>query len=130
MQPNTGGCGPLGRVQSTSRNTRLILAFRVIDGFFRYYDGKKEHRNGEPAKTWSIGSNKKTHTKNYLFSFYNMDTNRSEYVTITGSTNGKDDAYNSKANNQLVIVETLEDGVGGALPPIYDEHKALFYKSF
>ena len=119
-------------MQRTSRNKELKCAHHFVDGFFRYYDCEKEHRNGDPAKRWLPGSNKKTHTKNYLFSYYNMDTHRSEYVTITGSTNGKDDAYTSKANNQLLIVET-RDGAAedpNALPPIYDTHKLLFYKSF
>lgn len=51
---------------------------------------------------------RKTHCKNYNFDYTNADGER-EYVTITGSTNGKDDAYETKVNSQLVIVE----GTGG-----------------
>lgn len=70
------------------------------------------------------GCSRKTHAKNYLLYYRNADE-EPRWVTITGSTNGKDDAYNSKANNQLAVVEEK-----GGSKNIYQAHKDLFYGTF
>ena len=107
------------------------------DAVFRYYDCEKSLTSAlgsESLQHWDRNNNKKFHTKNYLFVLHNevsRDVWRKEYVTITGSTNGKDDAYESKANNQLVIVETDNDKLNGAaVPPVYEAHKAIFYEAY
>lgn len=78
-------------------------------------------------RSWSPGSNKKSHAKNYQL--YYQGSEGTEWVTITGSTNGKDDAYNRKANNQIVFVER-ERQADGTNPPIYEAHKVALYKSY
>jgi len=101
------------------------------DTGLRYYDCEEQIIGSTSSGTvshWTPGSNKPTHAKNYNLVYHNKDTARTEYVTITGSTNGKDDAYNSKANNQLVIVETSTDD--GSNPPIYQAHKVSLYKAY
>ena len=75
-------------------------------------------------------SNYKTHAKNYQFVYHNAQS-ATEYVSITGSANCKDDAYQTKANNQLVIVETISDiPPGGSNPPVYAAYKEGFYVAF
>jgi len=95
----------------------------------RYHGGQDQlthpYKSGE-IRDWSPGSNKKSHTKNYCL-YYNRNGSP-EWVTITGSSNGKTDAYNRKANNQLVVIE--REKFNGGNPPVYDAHKQAFYKSF
>merc|ERR1719401_653315 len=95
---------------------------------FRSHSGEQvthPYRSGE-IRNWSPESNKKTHAKNY--NLYYKRNGRAEWVTITGSANGKDNAYNSKANNQLVLVE--REKVDGGNPPVYEAHKVAFYKAY
>ena len=94
--------------------------------------GSKSSGGGDFQFNDSSGkfSDYKTHAKNYQFVYYNAQPAR-EYVTITGSANCKDDAYETKANSQLVIVETGSDIPSGqSSPPVYAAYKAGFYKAF
>lgn len=68
-----------------------------------------------------------THTKNYNVVYKNAQ-GETEYVTITGSTNGKSDGYMCKANNQLVVKERAWPSGGN--PPVYAAHKGIFYRAF
>ena len=113
-----------------TKNESSFLNFQdAHDGGYNIqYGDKKVGYSDSKGKEYSLsGCPRKTHTKNYLFSYNNTDGYQL-WVTVTGSTNGKDDAYNSKANNQLVIVE--DEGVLDNLPPIYQSHKDLFYSTF
>ncbi len=61
---------------------------------------------------------RRIHAKDYLFEIENG--RNSKYFVITGSANAKSDAFNSKANNQLVVCET------GETRPIYDRYVEFF----
>lgn len=105
-----------------------LLNFQDIhDGDYdiRYGNGQVGYSDSEGEEYALSDCSRKTHTKNYLFSYHNTDGIKL-YVTVTGSTNGKDDAYNSKANNQLVVVEDKQKSE----TPIYLSHKDLFYGTF
>ena len=122
-----------GYYQKDSRHDSSSSSFL---NFQDVHDGDWSVRFGNEQVGYSDNQNatyrlpdcaRATHSKNYLFSYPNA-TDERRYVTITGSTNGMDDAYNSKANNQLVVVE--EELPSGELPPIYLSHKNLFYGTF
>jgi len=94
-----------------------------------FHDGGKQLTHPKKSgkiRPWNPGKNKKTHAKAYNL-YYQRD-GVEEWVTITGSTNGKDDAYNRKANSQIVFVERLRDD--GKNPPIYAAHKVALYKAY
>jgi len=141
MKYGTGIVKPLidtlAAIPASRRHIRIVYKkdssertkSKLKDAGFRA--GSKRSGGGDFQFNHNSGfSNYKTHAKNYQFVYYNAQSTK-EYVSITGSTNCKDDAYQTKANSQLVIVETVSDiPAGQSLPPVYAALKEGFYIAF